>query len=116
MDEVTIFKIQRIKRRWKQADIAAMTGGKIPQHRISLIESGVCPRPEEAELLSWIFGMPAGELFSQAVKARGVMIHETRRAPGRKNHGPVPPGGPGRNSRTPEATALKYHRYRSDVR
>jgi len=71
MDEVTIFKIQRIKRRWKQADIATMTGGKIPQHRISLIERGVCPRPEEAELLSWLFGMPAGELFSQAVKAGG---------------------------------------------
>jgi hypothetical protein len=81
-----------------------MTGGKIPQHRISLIERGVCPRPEEAELLSWIFGMPAGELFSQAVKA-GVMIHETRRAPGRKDLGPVPAGGPGRNSGTPEATA-----------
>jgi transcriptional regulator with XRE-family HTH domain len=60
---MTTIKIERIKRGLRQCDVAAMTEGIVPQHRLSLLERGVKPRPEEARALADVFQMEPGELF-----------------------------------------------------
>lgn len=60
----TLFKIERIKRELTQAKLAAQSG--VPQHRISLLERGVRPRPEEAQALADAFGCEPQELFRPA--------------------------------------------------
>ena len=57
----TPFKIERVKREITQAELAGRSG--VPQHRISLLERGVIPRPEEAKALAEAFEMKPEELF-----------------------------------------------------
>jgi hypothetical protein len=56
-------KLERIQRGLRQADVAALTKGKVPQHRLSLLERGVVPRPDEAKILADAFNMNPEELF-----------------------------------------------------
>jgi transcriptional regulator with XRE-family HTH domain len=60
----TPFKIERVKRELTQAELAARSG--VPQHRISLLERGVRPRPDEARALADVFGLEVPELFQTA--------------------------------------------------
>jgi len=57
----TLFKIERVKRELTQAELAARSG--IPQHRISLLERGVRPRPNEAKALADTLGVREAEIF-----------------------------------------------------
>lgn len=57
----TPFKIERVKRELTQTELAALSG--IPQHRISLLERGVIPRPDEAKALAKAFKISQEELF-----------------------------------------------------
>jgi transcriptional regulator with XRE-family HTH domain len=59
-------KIERVKRGLRQCDVAAMTEGIVPQHRLSLLERGVRPRPEEVKALADAFKMNPEELFQMA--------------------------------------------------
>jgi transcriptional regulator with XRE-family HTH domain len=61
----TTIKIERVKRGLRQADVAALTEGKVPQHRLSLLERGVIPRPDEARALADAFRLSPEELFQQ---------------------------------------------------
>jgi transcriptional regulator with XRE-family HTH domain len=60
---MTTIKIERVKRGLRQVDVAALTKGKVPQHRLSLLERGVTPRPDEARALANAFKMNPAELF-----------------------------------------------------
>jgi transcriptional regulator with XRE-family HTH domain len=60
---MTTIKIERIKRGLRQTDVATMTEGIVPQHRLSLLERGVRPRPEEVKALADAFKMNPEELF-----------------------------------------------------
>jgi transcriptional regulator with XRE-family HTH domain len=62
--DVTPFKIERVKREFTQAELATRSG--IPQPRISLLERGVKPRPDEARALADVFGLEVPELFQTA--------------------------------------------------
>jgi transcriptional regulator with XRE-family HTH domain len=63
---MTTVKIERIKRGLRQTDVATLTGGIVPQHRLSLLERGVRPRPEEIKALSDAFQLDPAELFKNA--------------------------------------------------
>jgi transcriptional regulator with XRE-family HTH domain len=63
---MTTIKIERIRRGLRQCDVAAMTEGIVPQHRLSLLERGVRPRPEEAKALANAFKMDSAELFENS--------------------------------------------------
>jgi hypothetical protein len=60
---MTTVKIERIKRGLRQVDVAALTKGKVPQYRLSLLERGVTPRPEEVKAIADAFKMNPEELF-----------------------------------------------------
>jgi transcriptional regulator with XRE-family HTH domain len=59
----TIFRIERVRRELTQAELAALCG--IPQPRISLLERGIRPKPDEVRALADVFRVEPGELFSQ---------------------------------------------------
>jgi transcriptional regulator with XRE-family HTH domain len=59
----TVFRIERVKRELSQNELAALCG--IPQPRISLIERGIKPKPDEVRALAAIFQVEPGELFGQ---------------------------------------------------
>jgi len=63
---LTKIKLERIQRGLRQSDVAALTGGIVPQHRLSLLERGVKPRPDEAQALAQAFQVEASELFQTA--------------------------------------------------
>jgi hypothetical protein len=58
---VSQMKIERIRREVTQIDLWMKTG--IPQWRLSLIERGIVPKPEEAEMIASALGVERGELF-----------------------------------------------------
>ena len=60
---LTKVKLERIQRGLRQSDVATMTEGIVPQHRLSLLERGVRPRPEEVKALSDAFKVNPEELF-----------------------------------------------------
>jgi len=60
----TPFKIERVKRELTQAELSARSG--VPQHRISLLERGVRPRPDEVKALADVFEVNPEELFQIA--------------------------------------------------
>ena len=60
---LTKIKLERLNRGLRQTDIAALTGGIVPQHRFSLLERGVKPRPEEAQALAAALGIREAEIF-----------------------------------------------------
>jgi len=57
----TPFKIERVKRELTQVELAAKSG--IPQHRISLLERGVKPSPDEAQALATALNVREAEIF-----------------------------------------------------
>ena len=63
---LTKIKLERLNRGLRQADVAAMTGGAVPQHRLSLLERGIRPRPDEVRALADVFQVEPGELFQPA--------------------------------------------------
>lgn len=63
---LTKIKLERIQRDLRQSDVAALTGGIVPQHRLSLLERGVRPRPEEIKALADAFQLDPAELFKNA--------------------------------------------------
>lgn len=56
-------KKARINRELTQFDVAMQTG--IPQWRVSLIERGIIPNPNEMEKLASVLGRGADELFPE---------------------------------------------------
>jgi transcriptional regulator with XRE-family HTH domain len=63
---LTKVKLERIQRGLRQSDVATMTEGIVPQHRLSLLERGVRPRPEEIKALADAFQLDPAELFKNA--------------------------------------------------
>jgi transcriptional regulator with XRE-family HTH domain len=59
----TSFRIERVRRELTQAELSVMSG--IPQHRISLLERGVKPKVDEAEVLAAVLEVPVKELFGE---------------------------------------------------
>lgn len=60
---VSPIKIERIRKGLSQIQLWLQTG--VPQYRISLIERGLPPRPEEARKLSEALGM-SPSMFHQS--------------------------------------------------
>jgi len=60
-------KIERIKKGMTQIDLWMKSG--IPQWRLSLIERGIMPKPEEANKIAAALEMPKGELFADLGKS-----------------------------------------------
>jgi transcriptional regulator with XRE-family HTH domain len=58
---VSKLKIERIKKGLSQIDLWMRTG--IPQWRLSLIERGIAPRPEEAKRIAQTLGAEIPDLF-----------------------------------------------------
>ena len=58
---VTPMKIERIKKELKQTDLWMKTG--IPQWKISLIENGMPPKPEEKKKIAKALGLTESKLF-----------------------------------------------------
>jgi transcriptional regulator with XRE-family HTH domain len=57
----TPFRLERVKREMTQDQLAALSG--VSQHRISVLERGVTPRPDEARALADVFKVKPEELF-----------------------------------------------------
>jgi transcriptional regulator with XRE-family HTH domain len=62
---LTRLRIERLKRGLRQMDVVALCKGQVPQHRLSLIERGLPPQPDEAKLLAKVFGTDPEHLFSE---------------------------------------------------
>jgi hypothetical protein len=58
---VSKMKLARVKKEITQIDLWVKTG--IPQWRLSLIERGINPTPEEAKIISVVLGKEPKELF-----------------------------------------------------
>ena len=63
---VSPMKLERIKQGLRQMDLWMQTG--IPQWRISLIERGLPPKPDEQRKLSKALGMPESTVGLPGVK------------------------------------------------
>ncbi len=61
-------KMERVKRDLTQRALAALTLNQIDQPRISVLERGVRPQPEEAKTLSQALGVPLVELWPDLVE------------------------------------------------
>jgi len=59
---VTKLRIARLSSGLRQDDVQSLTVGLIRQGRLSEIERGMPAKPEEAKVLSSIFGLPIDEL------------------------------------------------------
>ena len=60
---VSVIRIERIKRGLSQTDLWMETG--VPQWRISLIERGLPPKPQEAHKLAKALGIPENDICLQ---------------------------------------------------
>jgi len=58
---LSLIRRLRLERGWKQTDLARISG--IKQERISLLERGMLPTGEEAELLARTFGIEVDEII-----------------------------------------------------
>jgi transcriptional regulator with XRE-family HTH domain len=67
MMTVSPLRIERIKRGKTQIDLWVQTG--IPQWRISLIERGIPPRPDEARKLAEALQVSPVEIFNKECAA-----------------------------------------------
>ena len=63
---LTKVKLERIQRGLRQSDVTALTKGKVPQHRLSLLERGVTPNSDEVKALADAFNVNPEELFQMA--------------------------------------------------
>jgi len=53
---ISLIRLERLKRGLRQQDLWTQTG--IPQWRISLIENGMTPRPDERKILANVLDIP----------------------------------------------------------
>ena len=67
-----IFKIQRIIKGLRQADVEKAIG--IPQPRLSLIERGLPPSKEELKRLSELFNMPETILQQSRLRPSKIKV------------------------------------------
>ena len=65
---ISSMKLERIKRGITQVDLWVETG--IPQWRISLIERGVEPKPEEAQRIAEALNCRLDDVFPKRVECR----------------------------------------------
>jgi transcriptional regulator with XRE-family HTH domain len=63
---ISFVRLERLKRGWRQQDLWSQTG--IPQWRISLIENGMRPRPDERQKLAEALNIPENSI-DQLVEA-----------------------------------------------
>jgi len=63
---VSAMKLARIKKEMSQVDLWIKTG--IPQWRLSLLERGIRPKPEEAQKVAEILGEKQEMIFPVLVK------------------------------------------------
>ena len=75
---VSKLKIERTKRGINQVDLFMKTG--IPQWRLSLIERGIAPRPEEARRIAEALGVQIGDLFEVLIGDSKNQIPPIRQA------------------------------------
>jgi transcriptional regulator with XRE-family HTH domain len=60
---ISLIRLERLKRGLRQQDVWAQTG--IPQWRISLIENGMTPRPDERKILAKVLGIQEDAIEQQ---------------------------------------------------
>lgn len=58
-------KAARLEKGLTQMQVVEQTAGILNQYRLSVIERGVKPRPDEAAALVHALEIPAGELFPE---------------------------------------------------
>jgi transcriptional regulator with XRE-family HTH domain len=61
-------RVERTARGWSQAKLAEVTG--LTQGRISEIERGLRPKPDEVAVISGVLGIPVHELFPKPLPPR----------------------------------------------
>ena len=66
---ISPLKLERIKREITQVDLWMKTG--IPQWRISLIERGVQPKPEETRKIAKALDCQAKDIFTVGTDKKG---------------------------------------------
>jgi transcriptional regulator with XRE-family HTH domain len=59
---VSVIKERRLELGLTQMDIVARTSGLLNQYRVSIIERGVRPRPDELAALAFALDIPIEEL------------------------------------------------------
>jgi hypothetical protein len=60
---ISLIRLERLKRGLRQEDVYALTD--IPQWRISLLERGMPPLPDERKKLASVLGLPEEEIGEQ---------------------------------------------------
>lgn len=68
----TKLKLERIKRDWSQQDLVTLTFFKIDQPRLSKLERGARPKPEEVAVLGRVFGMAPRDLWPNLEGVEGL--------------------------------------------
>jgi transcriptional regulator with XRE-family HTH domain len=63
---ISPLKLERIKRGFTQIDLWMKTG--IPQWRISLIERGIAPKPEEAQKIAEALNSQLDDVFPKRIE------------------------------------------------
>lgn len=63
---LTKVRYERLNRGLKQVEVVSLTGGKVSQARLSMIERGITPSPDEAVALADAFKLEPQELFQTA--------------------------------------------------
>jgi transcriptional regulator with XRE-family HTH domain len=64
---LTKIRIERLQRGLRQTDVVEMVSGVVQQYRLSLIERGIVPNPDEAKALAEAFGTKPEELFPESL-------------------------------------------------
>jgi transcriptional regulator with XRE-family HTH domain len=59
-------RLLRLTKGLRQVDVVSLTEGRVTQPRLSMIERGIRPRPDEARALADVFGLEVPELFQTA--------------------------------------------------
>jgi transcriptional regulator with XRE-family HTH domain len=60
---LTKLRLVRLQKGLTQAAVVELTRGRIPQYRLSLLERGVSPKPEEVTILAQAFDLQSTDLF-----------------------------------------------------
>lgn len=68
---ISKLRIARVSLGLTQTDVASLSVGRIPQHRLSELERGMPARPEEAAVLEGLLGLPVSELGIRVRKENG---------------------------------------------
>jgi transcriptional regulator with XRE-family HTH domain len=60
--KISKLRIARVSLGLTQTNVSSLSGGLIPQHRVSELERGMPAKPEEAATLLALLGLPIKEL------------------------------------------------------